>query len=210
MNKIILTLFSIMLCSWFIQEIYKSLAKKQTGPYLSLLILLIATAIQYVPINQFTITEWIMAINVNFSIPLLFLIVKKAVNNTFGSDIPLFNSSTVETAMIFGMIAGLCLYPMALGLGPYDPYQEGFSFSWLFIVIMILNIILLLFKNPFSFVLLAAIIGYNLKLLESINLWDYFIDPFFFIAAILYFLIKSVKRCVYLLKGHEKLRSSSF
>lgn len=193
MNKIALTLFSIMLCAWLIQEIFKRITKKQTGLYTSLVILLLATAFQYIPINRHTITGWIMAVNVNFSIPLLFLIVHKTINNAFGHDIPLFNKSTVRKVMIFGVITGLFLYPMALGLGAYDPYREGYSFSWLFIVLMILNIILILFKDPFSLILLCAIISYNIKLLESVNLWDYFIDPFFFITAILYFFSKAVK-----------------
>ncbi|MBN1627279.1 MAG: hypothetical protein JW944_12210 [Deltaproteobacteria bacterium] len=192
MNKIVLTVFSIILFVWLIQEIFKFITKKQTGLYISLAILLSATALQYIPISQHTITGWIMAVNGNFSIPLLFLVVHKTINNVLGHDVPLFNKPTVRTAMFFGIIAGLFLYPMALGLGAYDPYREGFSFSWLFIVLMALNIILILFKNPFSFILLCAIISYNLKLLESVNLWDYFIDPFFFITSILYFLKNTV------------------
>ena len=67
---------------------------------------------------------------------------------------------------------------MALGLGRFDPYELGWSFSWLFVLVMITTGVLIFIKNRFGVVLVACIFAYDLRLLESPNLWDYLVDPF--------------------------------
>jgi hypothetical protein len=44
---------------------------------------------------------------------------------------------------------------------------------------MVITVILLFTKNRFGIVLVTCILGYDLQLLESPNLWDYLVDPFF-------------------------------
>jgi hypothetical protein len=84
-------------------------------------------------------------------------------------------------------VGGLILYPTSLGLIVFNAYRSSFA-SPLFV--------LLLFALAIGFTMLrlrlpALLIGvcvaaFQLRLLESLNLWDYLLDPmlFFFSAAL--------------------------
>ncbi|HLP44957.1 MAG TPA: hypothetical protein VK469_03375, partial [Candidatus Kapabacteria bacterium] len=94
-----------------------------------------------------------------------------------------FDRKTLSGIWLFGIVMGVLLYPMALGLGPYDPYSLGWGFSLLFVVMMVLTICLLVKRNPLGIVLMLCILAYQLRVLESPNFWDYLIDPFFVIRS---------------------------
>jgi hypothetical protein len=84
------------------------------------------------------------------------------------------------------LAAAILLYPFALGLTRFDSYSLGYSNLWLLVVIFIITLFCWLRKYYFLAVIItAAVIAFTLKLLESHNLWDYLIDPLFFVAVIL-------------------------
>ena len=84
------------------------------------------------------------------------------------------------------LAAAILLYPFALGLTRFDSYSLGYSNLWLLVVIFIIALFCWLRKYYFLAVAItAAVIAFTLKLLESHNLWDYLIDPLFFVAVIL-------------------------
>jgi len=105
----------------------------------------------------------------------------RSLKSPFG--VKLLDKNALLTCWIFSLTAGVILYPMALGLGRFDPYQAGWGFSWLFVVVCGVTILLLIMKNRFAIVLIAAILAYNLRLLESTNLWDYLVDPFMVLVS---------------------------
>ncbi len=141
----------------------------------SLLILLI-------PLRWIPLGRWIVGVNANFSIPLTALLLSRVWEQLTGAR--LLDSREALAAWVFGLASGLALYPMALGLGGFDPYDLGREFSWLFVLLVALTIALLRARNRFGIVLVVAILVYDLGLLESPNLWDYLIDPFYMIAAV--------------------------
>ena len=100
----------------------------------------------------------------------------------------------IRTGWIFSLLAGAALYPMALGAGAFDPYPAGWHFSWLFVVLLLVTVIMLSLKNRFSGVLLVTILAFNLHLLESGNLWDYLVDPILVITSIVALIVRVVKR----------------
>ena len=110
----------------------------------------------------------------HFSIPLTAILFAKVVEPFFG--IKLLDDRAFLTCWIFSIASGAALYPMALGLSELDPYAAGWEFSWLFVLMFFLTVVLLVMKNRFSLVGIAAILAYNLRLLESTNLWDYLVD----------------------------------
>jgi len=83
----------------------------------------------------------------------------------------------------FGAAGGLMLYPLALGVGRFDPYEWGWRFSPLFVIIAVLSSWLIWKNNRFGLLLLVAVIAFHLHLLESSNYWDYLLDPIFGFAS---------------------------
>jgi hypothetical protein len=83
----------------------------------------------------------------------------------------------------FSIVTALALYPMALGLGPLDPYALGYSPRILPLGFLVLSVV----SWWRGVGLLAIAIGmaqlaFALNLYESDNLWDYVIDPWLVIA----------------------------
>jgi hypothetical protein len=95
----------------------------------------------------------------------------------------LFSAGDWTAGWAFGAVAGLALYPLALGWGRFDPYEWGWSFSPLFVVSAALSVILLWKQNRFGLLLLLAILAYSLRLLESANYWDYLLDPVYCVVS---------------------------
>lgn len=82
-------------------------------------------------------------------------------------------------------VAAVCLYPLALGVGLYDPYRLGYS-DMLFIATVLLLAIaaLLIRENLVALCLTLATLAWSLGWYESTNLWDYLIDPLVAVYAI--------------------------
>jgi hypothetical protein len=81
--------------------------------------------------------------------------------------------------------AGLFLYPLALGLTPFDPYALGYG-SPLFTTALLL-VTLAAWRAGLMLVVavvLAGALACLVGLYESRNLWDYLIDPLAVIYAI--------------------------
>lgn len=134
------------------------------------------------PVGSLPLARWLISINANFSLPLTAILFGRVWKNATGGG-GLFARSDLLAAWIFGLAAGLLLYPMAMGLGNFDPYEFGWGFSLLFVILLVITIVLLFFGNRFGVVLVACILAYDLHLLESPNLWDYLCDPFFTITS---------------------------
>lgn len=75
-------------------------------------------------------------------------------------------------------VAAVALYPMALGLGPFDPYALGYG-SYGFVTLLLALSIVAWRAHCLWIVFgaMAAVAAHLLRLLESANLWDYCIDP---------------------------------
>jgi hypothetical protein len=73
---------------------------------------------------------------------------------------------------------GLLLYPMTLGLGPFDPYRLGYGDPWLLAALFALATLALHCRLHLPAVLLSlAVLAWAASLGESRNLWDYLLDP---------------------------------
>ena len=142
----------------------------------------IGAVVMIVPVQGLPIARWIAGVNANFSIPLTGVLAVMILERVFERS--LFSESEWKTTWGFGAIAGLALYPMALGLGSADPYVWGWQFSPLFVVIGVSTAWLVWKQNRFGLLLLAAIVAFQLRLLESANYWDYLIDPVYSLVSI--------------------------
>ena len=142
---------------------------------------LVSFAIVLVPLRGIPLARWLAAVVDHWSVPSTALLASACIQRLFG--IELLQRHDRQAAWLFGAVAGLFLYPLALGWGPFDPYSLGWHFGPLFVSVAGLAIILILRRNRFGVVLLLAIAAWHLRAVESGNYWDCLIDPFFFLFS---------------------------
>jgi hypothetical protein len=81
-------------------------------------------------------------------------------------------------------VIGALFYPLALGLTGFDPYQLGYGGLVLPAAILVLSLAAWFARRrALAVLLLLPVAAYDLRLLESHNLWDYLLDPWLVIYA---------------------------
>jgi hypothetical protein len=173
--------FPFLLVMAAVQYAARLLGKNTCDLPLTLILGIPSALIVVIPLGGLSLARWLISINANFSIPLTAILLSKVWENA--SHIKLLDGKAFLSSWIFGLTVGLVLYPMALGLGRFDPYEFGWSFSLLFVLLMTVTVMLLFLKNRFGVILVACILAYDLELLESKNLWEYLVDPFFVLIS---------------------------
>ena len=138
---------------------------------------LLACAATVVPVQGLPLGRWLHGYNANFCIPLVAVLLGVILKPWLKR--PLFNEQADRTSCWFGCVAGLLLYPFALGLGPFDPYSFGWQWPGVACVAAVLAVFLIWRENSFGLVLLAAGVAWQVGCLESDNAWDYLVDPFY-------------------------------
>ena len=105
--------------------------------------------------------------------------------------------------LILIALTALALYPMALGIGAYDPYRLGYG-DPMFIAALLL-LALLAWLRRFSIIALCiafATLAWAVGWYESNNLWDYLLDPFVSIYALAVIMVHTVKRLLQRGRSH--------
>jgi hypothetical protein len=107
----------------------------------------------------------------------------------------LVNDKQHAHLLILAAFTAICLYPLALGIGLYDPYRLGYS-NFLFIasVLFIAIATMLIRDNLVALCLALAVLAWSLGWYESSNLWDYLIDPLVALYAISALILTRLKR----------------
>jgi hypothetical protein len=73
---------------------------------------------------------------------------------------------------------GLVLYPLALGLGPFDPYRLGYANPWFLGGLLALAVAAGLRRLTLvAWFLALAVLAWAVDVYESRNLWDCLVDP---------------------------------
>lgn len=81
--------------------------------------------------------------------------------------------------------AALALYPMALGVGAFDPYRLGYGNLWFVTALMLVALAAWHWKYYQGTLCIAlATLAWSIGWYESDNLWDYLLDPFVSIYAL--------------------------
>lgn len=136
----------------------------------------------FLPVSGLSIVQWLRSALGDLSVPTLAILINIIAQRLFNFEIlnPVSRSS-----MLMGVVlAGMVFYPLALGVSAYDPYQLGYS-PVLMPALLAMFSIAAWFKSrrDLAVILLLPLLAYNLKLLESTNLWDYLIDPILMVYA---------------------------
>lgn len=84
-------------------------------------------------------------------------------------------------------VTAIFLYPLALGLGNWDAYRPGWGAPGMLLALLVLAVGCMARGLRLLPVLIAlALLAWAAGLLESTNLWDYLIDPWLAVGAIVY------------------------
>jgi hypothetical protein len=172
----------------------ESLARRLPGRRIPPLALLGASLLLVaVPLGSgLSVVRIILGITPGFSIPLMAVLVSETQRRLGGSAF--LRESEAPWLWGFGVVGGLLLYPSALGGLPWDTYAMGWGDPVLFVSIGLLAAGLLAVGNRYGWILLLAIVAWHLRLMESINYWDYLIDPVYVVLALPLGLRASLRR----------------
>lgn len=89
--------------------------------------------------------------------------------------------------------AAVALYPMALGVGMFDPYRLGFGNLWF--IAGLLFIASAAWVCGYALIALSlslAVLAWSIGWYESNNLWDYLLDPWVSIYALVLFIKRAI------------------
>jgi len=141
----------------------------------------VAFALAWVPLGGLPLVGYVRGITGDLSVPTLVLLTL-GLAGRFVSGVEPQERHALSVLVVLG---ALFLYPMALGLGSFDPYRLGFAPSGLLVALFAVAVVAW-FRQ--SYVLLTAILvavsSHALVLMESPNLWDYLLDPWLVVASI--------------------------
>lgn len=89
--------------------------------------------------------------------------------------------------------AAVALYPMALGIGMFDPYRLGFGNLWF--IAGLLFIASAAWVRGYALIALSlslAMLAWSLGWYESNNIWNYLLDPWVSIYALVLFIKRAI------------------
>jgi hypothetical protein len=142
----------------------------------------IALLVIFLPMRHIPLGRWLAGLNVQASIPLLGLLVDHLWKRAGGAD--LLRPSERSLAWSFGALAGTPLYLLALGIGPFDLYSWGWGIGVLFPLTALGALMLIWKRNRLGWLLLVSMLAYDARCLESINFWDYLVDPVYWLVSV--------------------------
>ena len=82
-------------------------------------------------------------------------------------------------------IAAVLFYPLALGFSAFDPYRLGYGNLWFMVILLGLAVwSVLRYSTFFALCIALAVAAWSAGWYESPNIWDYLLDPWLAIYAI--------------------------
>lgn len=155
----------------------------------------VAIGLSVVPFNGLLVGSYIFSLTSWLSVPTVLLLIAMLVfscidRNTNKASKYWYSGSQQRPVILFFLIGGALLLPMAGGLGMFDPYRLGFAgtpLSWLLPLYLLIWSLGCVIRRWYLLLvlILASVLAYYLKVLPSLNLWDYLIDPLIVIYSLL-------------------------
>lgn len=137
----------------------------------------------FIPLAGSTVTQWLRSIVGDMSVLTLVLLLDILARRWWNHALL---APATRTSLLLGAgLVGLVFYPLALGVGSFDPYRLGFAPLLPASVLIVLSIIAWQRRaRGLAVILLLPLLAYNLHLLEADNLWNYLLDPVLVIYAL--------------------------
>ncbi len=162
----------------------------------TLLLLLCMT----IPLYELTVGQWLRSVVGDMSVLTLVVLADILAKRLWSYTV--LESSTRKALLLVVAVVGVVFYPMALGVGPVDPYRLGFAPLIMTSLLGLASLIAWMTQaRRLAIILLLPLLAYNLHLLESDNLWSYLLDP----VLVIYALVQSA----FAMLGRVKIYLSS-
>lgn len=137
----------------------------------------------FVPVQGLPIAGYLRGVIGDLSVTSWILLVTAVVSKV--TDRELHRPKSFTALMVLILLSGLVLYPSALGVSYLDTYALGYGTTSLIAVFFLLSLAAWLLEYRLVTVCLtASVLAYSLRIFESRNLWDYWIDPLVTIYAL--------------------------
>jgi hypothetical protein len=150
--------------------------------YLALLVCAIAIAV-LIPFGGLPFAAYVRGWMGDLSITSLVLLTMAILRSLSGW--PPSGTKDKTALLILIALAALGLYPMALGIGFFDPYRLGYGNPWLLGGLLLLALAACFRRLQVAALAIAlAVFAWGVGWYESTNLWDYLLDPLLAIYAI--------------------------
>ncbi len=159
----------------------------------------VSTVLALVPIGALPLAGSLRGVVGDLSLTTLVLILSGLQRHLRGE--PVDGRSTLALQCLVA-VGGLSLYPLALGLGAWDPYRLGYGDPWFLAALLAVALTTLLLDLPLvTFCLALGVLAWALGSYESHNLWDYLLDPLLFAWALSTLLLRGAR---VLVRGHGR------
>ena len=150
-------------------------------PALAVLAAASATA-ALVPIGTLPVAGLLRGVVGDLSLTTLVLLLRGLARGIRGGNPA--DARTTLTLQGLVVLAGVVLYPLALGLGAWDPYRLGYGDPWFLATLLAVALAALVVDVALvTFCTALGVLAWGLGACESRNLWDYLIDPLVFVWA---------------------------
>jgi hypothetical protein len=136
-----------------------------------------------IPFNGFPAAAYLRGVTGDLSITTVLLALLSLASVAI--DRRLFEARQYGALQIAVICAALALYPMALGLGYFDPYRLGYGNPWF--IGGLLGVTLFCLYRRYTLTTLSivlATLAWATGWMESPNLWDYLLDPLVAVYAV--------------------------
>jgi len=183
LKDIFLYLFPLLLITWLVFKIARFVGLfRMKAEIIKPVMILISVAATLYPFTGLSLAGYLLSLNPNFSIgstALVFVFLWKALGGK-----QLLSDRDILWFSVFNVVVALCLYSSYMGFVRFDLYNQGYGFSAWFVIMILLTVILFIVRNPLSYIFIAYIIAFNLRLLNSDNLYDYVTDGILFLISV--------------------------
>jgi len=164
-----------------------------SGPWVGALVFLLLAGLTYLPVGGIDLGGYVYAFTGQLSLTSLALLAGVTTTRLWGVGL----LTRHETEALLAGLASLAVvfYPLALGLTRLDPYALGFG-DWPMPLAVCVIALLAWVSGRWrlALLLLGAIWAFQLGLGESDNLWDYLLDAWLGLYAVLWSVFVGLRR----------------
>jgi hypothetical protein len=155
---------------------------KDSGLRIGVIAALLALCL-FLPVSGLSVAQWLRSVVGDLSMFTLLVFLNILAQRLFKRN---FITADSRKKLLLGVaMVGVVFYPLALGVSSFDPYRLGYSPVFMAALLCLASITAWLRAHrELAIILLLPLLAYNLRMLESVNLWDYLLDPVLLVYAV--------------------------